>query len=101
MVLETLLLAAVAAAFLFFAVDRARKAGNLRAELEKTRIALAAAKAKEGDADGLKQALETERAARARTEAEIAAARATLAERERALVDLRARMDSEFKATAA
>ncbi|MEE2691089.1 MAG: DNA recombination protein RmuC [Pseudomonadota bacterium] len=98
-----LLLAALLAAGLAFALaeGRRRKADRFRAELEKARIALAAAEARNSEVDSLKDALEFERGERAALEASIAATRATLAERERALVDIKTRMDAEFKAATA
>ncbi|MHA7871277.1 MAG: DNA recombination protein RmuC [Hyphococcus sp.] len=76
----------------------ARRAARLRAELEKSRVSLAAAEARLAEAEPLRDALETERARRQALEAQAAADEARLAERERALAELKERMDAEFKA---
>ena len=77
-----------------------RRARALRAELESARVSLAASKAKAEQLAPLSEALEAERDRRAEIEAEAAANEARLAERERAIAELRARLDTEFKATA-
>lgn len=77
-----------------------RRARALRAELESARVSLAASKAKAEQLAPLGEALEAERERRAEIEAEAAANEARLAERERAIAELRARLDTEFKATA-
>ena len=77
-----------------------RRARALRADLESARVSLAASKAKAEQLAPLSDALEAERERRADIEAEAAANEARLAERERAIAELRARLDTEFKATA-
>lgn len=94
-------LLALAIAGYALAHSRQRRIEALRGEQEKIRIALVRAEARLAEADALKAALETERAARADLEKAEAATRATLAERERALADMRARMETEFKAATA
>lgn len=98
-----LLLAALLLAGIAFGIAhrRRRAAETFRAGLEAARIALAAAEARHGELDGLKDELEFARTERASLEASVAAARATLAERERALADIKTRMDTEFKAATA
>lgn len=89
------LIAVGATAFLLF------HAARLRAQLEKTRIDFAAANARARDADTLEHKLEEERTAVNRLENAAAVNATKLAERERALVELKARMETEFKASTA
>jgi len=92
----------LAAIFFVVQVSRlAKRNTGLRSELERTRISLAGVEARAGEADGLKDALAEERAQRGRLEAEAAVNDVKLAERERAMQDQRARMETDFKATTA
>jgi len=84
-------------AALFFII-RARR---LARRLERTRIRLASVEARAGEVDGLKDALAQERLRRERLESEAAADFVKLEERERALAELKTRMETEFKATTA
>ena len=78
-----------------------KKASRLGRDVEEARIALSAASTRAEEADRLQADLEEERQARQKLEAETAANEARLAERERALAELKARLESEFKATTA
>ena len=71
---------------------------DLRGELERARIDLSAASSRAEIADELKGALAEERTRREAGDAAAAALRAQIDERERALTDLKSRMDNEFKA---
>jgi len=87
-------------AFLMLRLRRlSREAGALRAKLERARLDLATAEANAKDHERNRHALEEERAKRVALEANSAAKDARLAERERALKDLKERIDAEFKAT--
>jgi DNA recombination protein RmuC len=86
------------AAFWFTA---ARKAGRLSRALEKTRIRLAAAEQRAGEVDPLRDSVEEERARAEAAEKRVAENEVRLAERERALGELKTRLDAEFKATTA
>lgn len=77
-----------------------KRALRMRSELEASRVKLAASEAKADQLAELHEALEAERAKRTEIETQAAANDARLAERERALVELRARYDAEFKAAA-
>lgn len=88
------------AAFLMFRVRRlSRESLAARAKLERARLDLAAAGANAKDHERDRAALEEERAKRVALEAQSAAKDATIAERERALKELKERFDAEFKAT--
>ncbi|MFQ5563229.1 MAG: DNA recombination protein RmuC [Parvularculaceae bacterium] len=89
------LIALGAAVFLF------ARAARLRARLDKARIDLARAKARAEDAEALERKLEEERNAVRNLENEAAVNATKLAERERALTELKARMETEFKASTA
>lgn len=94
-----LLIAAV-----FFIVEarlEARRAGRLARDLEETRIALAAASEQANALDGLRDELALEREIRASLQREADASAVKLEERERALAELKTRMETEFKATTA
>ena len=94
-----LLIAAV-----FFIVEarrEARRAGRLARELEETRIALAGAKEQANALDALRDELSLEREIRANLQREADASAVKLDERERALAELKTRMETEFKATTA
>lgn len=82
------------------AVQSSLLARRLREELERARIDLASARSRAEEAEGLRAALEEERAARARLESGAAASEARLAEREAALAELRQRMDVDFRSAA-
>jgi len=73
----------------------------LRMSLEKTRISLAAAEAKAEAVDGLPEALAEERRRREMLEKSLAAKEAQFQERERALEEMHARIETELKATTA
>ncbi len=79
----------------------ARRAGRLGKMLEKTRIRLAGAEQRSGEVDPLRAALEAERARAETAEKAVAENEVRLAERERALAELKTRLDAEFKATTA
>ena len=98
LLLASLLLAGLAFAF---AHRRAAESERFRGELEASRVALAAAEARHGELDVLKDELEFARSERASLEASVAATRATLVERARALAGMKMRMDAEFKAATA
>ena len=94
------LLAALIATAAFWRQASARSETLSRA-LEKTRLQLASAVQRADDADRLEGALEEERRRRTDAESVSAAQAARLEEREKALVDMKARLDAEFKATTA
>ncbi|MEZ5893952.1 MAG: DNA recombination protein RmuC [Parvularculaceae bacterium] len=95
---------ALFAAVLFFIIDARRHASRavaLRAELEAARIALAKADEQMSAFDSVRDDLALERTLRQSLEKEAAANAVKLDERERALAELKARMETEFKATTA
>jgi len=94
-----LLIAAVY--FVVHAQRVAKRASRLRAELEQSRLSLATAETKLEDAEPLRTKLEEERDLRQKLQAEAAANEAKLAEREKALAELKQRLDAEFKAATA
>jgi len=97
------LVAGLAGAAGVFALRLRRAAGEtrrLREGLDKARLDLAASRSRADQVASLQDALTAEKDARARLEASAAASEARLAERERALAELRARFDAEFKAAA-
>lgn len=98
-----LLLAALAAAGFVFARWRsaARRSAHYRAELERARLALTAAETRLEEAGKAETSLSEERTLRLRLEAEAAANEARLAERTRALEELKDRMETEFRAATA
>lgn len=93
----------VLAAIFFLIQSRraARRARGLRNELEEARVALGAAKARADDAELLKAQLSGVQASHTELEKQLAAERATLAEREKALAELKTRMENDFKAMTA
>lgn len=93
---------AVAAVFFAYRAHRAAsRAAHLRNELERERIALAAAREQAGALDALRDDLACEQKLREAAERDAAVAHATIAERERALAELKQRMETEFRATTA
>ncbi len=91
-------------ATVFFTLEarkQSRRASLHRRELENTRVTLSAAQTRAEEASEVKAELTEERIQRQRLEAEAAANEAKLAERERAMAELKMRMESEFKATTA
>ena len=96
----TLVFFSAAAFFTIRAARLARRAARYRGDLEETRVQLAASEARAGALEPLQAELAEERARRIALEAETAAGRAKIAERERALERLRERLDTEFKAAA-
>jgi DNA recombination protein RmuC len=87
--------------FVIQARKTARRASALRYELEEARIAHSAAKARADDAELLKAQLSGMQAAHTQLEKDLASERATLAEREKALGELKTRMENDFKAMTA
>ncbi len=88
--------------FLFIRSTRlVRREMELRADLEQTRIALSAAETRATEVAALKMALEDERTTRTRVENEAAVNATRLTERERALAELKTRMETQFKASTA
>ena len=78
----------------------ARQTKKLRASLEDARMQLASARAQAAEAPLLKQKLDAAAEERLRLETINAASEARLFERERAMVELRKRLDDEFRSTA-
>ncbi|WP_428407348.1 DNA recombination protein RmuC [Hyphococcus sp.] len=92
----------VAAVFFIIQTRRASKRANThRSELEETRIALVKAQEQLAAFDSLRDELAHEKRQREQLQSDVAVSRATIAERERALADLKTRMETEFKATTA
>lgn len=87
--------------FLVLTVRASRKTARLSRFLEKARVRLATEEQRAAEVGPLRADLEEERDRRALAESQLAANEARLAERERALEETRARMESEFKATTA
>lgn len=87
--------------FIIHARREAKRAARLRGELEETRIALAGAKEQTSSFDALRDELSLERQMRAQLERDAAANAVKLEERQRALDELKTRMETEFKATTA
>ena len=96
-----LALAVAAAFFIVRARREAARADRLRGELEEARIALASAREQTSAYDALRDELSLERQLRAQLERDAAANAVKLDERERALAELKTRMETEFKATTA
>ena len=95
---------ALAAAFVLAGVFwtlSARRAGRLQRALEKTRIRLAGVEERAAEAEALRASLDEERTLRAAAETAVAENEVRLAEREKALAEMKARLDAEFKATTA
>ncbi len=95
------LVVALAVATVFF-ILQSRRAGaearRSRGALEEARIALAAAKEQAAAAEALREEVERERSMRQRLEMGASANAVKLEERERALAELKARMETQFKA---
>ena len=97
-----LLLTVAAAIFLGLELRKqTRRAAALRKNLEDARVALSASQERASEAASVKEELAQERNLRQRLDAEAAANVAKLEERERALADLKSRMEKEFKVTTA
>ena len=77
----------------------ARHSARLRADLEQSKLALTTAETRLSEAEPVRAELENERERRHELQSQVAANEAKLAEREKALGELKQRMDSEFKAT--
>ncbi len=91
-------------AALFFAIHaqrQARRAGRLRSDLEEARIALAGAREQLTALDAVRDELSYERQTRQQLQNEAAANAVKLEERQKALDELKQRMETEFKATTA
>lgn len=76
----------------------ARRLAVLRQDHERVRISLASAEVRAREAADLEGALDEERRLRERLQIEAAAREATVTERERALIDFKRRMETEFRA---
>ncbi len=87
--------------FIIQARREAKRAQRLRGELEETRINLAAAREQTSNFDAMRDELSLERQLRAQLEQNAAANAVKLEERQRALDELKVRMETEFKATTA
>lgn len=88
----------------FFAVQswRAGKSANARrVDLEEARIRLAKAEEQLSAFDAVRDELDHVKQQREELQSDVAVSRATIAERERALAELKTRMETEFKATTA
>lgn len=83
-----------------YAAGLARKAAHLRSELERARIAKAAAEARGADLEATRAELAEMRERATALEADRAAQDARISEREKALAELKARMDVEFQSAA-
>ncbi|GJL90823.1 DNA recombination protein RmuC [Hyphococcus sp.] len=89
---------------IFFAIHaqkETRRTGRLRAELEEARIALAGAHEQVNSLDAVRDELAHERQTRQQLTEEASSSKVKLEEREKALADLKTRMETEFKATTA
>ncbi|CAK9041885.1 Uncharacterized glycosyltransferase sll0501 [Durusdinium trenchii] len=75
-----------------------RKNVRLRADLEEARVSLATAKTRLSEAEPVRHELESERNLRLELQAQSAVKDAQLAEREKALGEMKQRLDTEFKA---
>lgn len=92
----------IAALYFMVQARRTAKRVNLhRGELEETRIALAKAQEQLTAFDDLRDELAHEKRQREELHRDLAVSRATIEERERALRELKTRMETEFKATTA
>jgi len=90
----------IAALLTLFALRESKSGKRLRAELDRTRIALAAAETRAGETENIRSELKAAVEAKSRLESDIAASEARLAERERALKELKERMDADFRSAA-
>lgn len=89
----------IAAAYFIIHSNRvARRAARLRSELEQSKLALATTEARLSEMEPVRAELESEREFRQDLQSQAAANEAKLAEREKALNELKQRMDAEFKA---
>ncbi|MBT8473339.1 MAG: DNA recombination protein RmuC [Marinicaulis sp.] len=77
-----------------------RRSQRLRNQLEEARVELSAARTRAGELPALKDEIDALRQAKAMLESDAAAQAVRLAERERALAEMRERMDTDFRATA-
>ncbi len=92
----------IAAVFFILQARRASKrAGAHRSELEETRITLAKTQEQLVAFDAVRDELAHEKRQREQLQSDVAVGRATIEERERALAELKTRMETEFKATTA
>lgn len=92
----------IAAVFFIVQSGRAAKrAARLREELQETKIAFAAAKEQISAFDSIRDELAHEKKTREQLQSDLAVGKATIAERERALDELKTRMETEFRATTA
>lgn len=91
-----LLIAAVY--FIIHSSRVARRAARLRSDLEQSKLALATAETRLSEMEPVRAELESEREFRQDLQSQAAANEAKLAEREKALGELKQRMDAEFKA---
>jgi len=78
-----------------------RRAARLRTELEQSKVLLATAETRVAEGDAIRIQLDEERSLRQELEAQAAANEATLTEREKALGELKQRMEVEFKSVTA
>ena len=95
-----ILLAAFVATAVFWRQASSR-ADALTRSLEEARLKLASAEQRADDAEKLEAALDHERRRRAAAENVSAAQEARLEEREKAIAEMKARLESEFKAKTA
>lgn len=92
----------IAAVFFILQARRAaRRANAHRSELEETRLSLVKAQEQLAAFDSVRDELAHEKRQREQLHSDLAVSRATIAERERALAELKTRMETEFKATTA
>ncbi len=92
----------IAAVFFIVQSRRAlKRSARLREELHETQIALASAQHQTSNYDELRDELAHEKRLREQLQSDVAVGKATIAERERALNELKTRMETEFKATTA
>ena len=94
-------LAVLAAAASVLWCRAARRAGALSDTLSSARIRLAGLEERVNDAAKLRDDLEVERSGRIEAEKAVVENAARLAEREKALAEMKVRLDTEFKATTA
>ncbi|WP_375201710.1 DNA recombination protein RmuC [Hyphococcus sp.] len=92
----------IAAVFFILQARRASKrAGAHRSDLEEARITLAKTQEQLAAFDAVRDELAHEKRQREQLQSDVAVGRATIEERERALAELKTRMETEFKATTA
>ena len=84
----------------FYAVRASQRADRLRHRLEETRLSLVAAEARAGETPMLQDRLDALTIERSHLERELSAANARLTEREKSLVEIKERMDVDFRAAA-